>query len=74
MELVTPVPKKNKELEKLSDMQKIASTSDFSKVFEKFLKEWIIKDISDNLSPSQYGGKKGIGTEHVIVNFVDRVL
>ena len=31
-------------------------------------------NISDNLSPSQYGGKRGTGTEHVIVNFVDRIL
>ena len=33
-----------------------------------------MEDISRNLSPAQYGGKKGMGTEHVIVNFVDRIL
>ena len=55
-------------------MRKIASTSDFSKIFEKYLKGWIFEDISDNLSPSQYGVKKGTGAEHVIVNFVDRIL
>ena len=74
MEIVTPVPKKTTKLEKLTDVRKIASTSDFSKIFEKYLKEWILEDISDNLSASQYGGKKGTGTEHVIVNFVDRIL
>ena len=33
-----------------------------------------MEDISRNLSPAQYGGKKGMGTEHVILNFVDRIL
>ena len=73
MESVTPVPKKNK-LEKLSDVRKISSTSDFSKIFEKYLKQWIFEDISEKLSPSQYGGRQGTGTEHCIVNFVDRIL
>ena len=73
-ESVTPVPKKPATLKELTDVRKIASTSDFSKVFEKYLKEWIIEDISSKLSPSQYGGKRGMGTEHVVVNFVDRVL
>ena len=74
METVTPVPKKVTKLKLLKDIRKIACTSDFSKLFEKFLKDWIIEDISQNLSPTQYGGKRGMGTEHVIVNFVDRVL
>ena len=73
LENVTPVPKKTKP-EVLTDVRKIASTSDFSKIFEKYLKGWIMEDIYKNLSKSQYGGKKGIGTEHAIVNFVDRVL
>ena len=74
METVTPVPKKTTKLKLLTDIRKIACTSDFSKLFEKFLKDWIIEDISKNLSPAQYGGKRGMGTEHVIVNFVDRIL
>ena len=57
MESVTPVPKKTK-LEKLSDVRKISSTSDFSKIFEKYLKQWILEDIQDMLSPSQYGEGK----------------
>ena len=74
METVTPVPKKTTKLKLLTDIRKIACTSDYSKLFEKFLKDWILEDISKNLSPTQYGGQKGMGTEHVIVNFVDRVL
>ena len=75
MEIVTPVPKKTTKLEKLTDMRKMVSTSDFSKIFEKYFKEWIMEDIYNNLSSSQYGGKKGTaGTEHGTVNFVDRIL
>ena len=74
METVTPVPKKTTKLKLLTDIRKIACTSDYSKLFEKFLKDWILEDISGNLSPTQYGGQKGMGTEHVIVNLVDRVL
>ena len=73
-EIVTPVPKKPSKLKELTDIRKIASTSDFSKVFEKYLKEWIIEDISLKLSPCQYGGRPGVGTEHVVVKFVDRIL
>ena len=72
-EIVTPVPKITQPKNK-SDLRKIASTSDFSKVFESFLKDWILEDISKSLDPSQYGGLKGTGTDHMLVVLVDRVL
>ena len=72
-EWVSPVPKLPK-LTVLKDVRKIASTSDYSKIFEGFLKDWILEDIADNMNLSQYGGKKGVGTEHMIVNLVDRIL
>ena len=73
IETVTPVPKKTEPL-LLTDVRKIASTSDFSKIFEKYIKSWIMEDIAGNLSKCQYGGKTGLGTEHAVVNFVDRIL
>jgi hypothetical protein len=57
----------------LKDVRKIASTSDYSKIFEHFLLGFILKDISSKLSKKQYGGKKGIGTEHLIVTMIDRI-
>ena len=74
-EYVTPVPKTktNKILKTLKDVRKIASTSDYSKIFEHFLIQLINKDISDNLNKTQYGGKKGVGTEHLLVNMIDRI-
>ena len=60
-------PKKN------SDLRKLALSSDFSKLFEGFLKDWILYDISEKIDPSQYRARKGSGTEHLIVAFVDSV-
>ena len=73
LEYVTPVPKKAKALKNLNDVRKIASTSDYSKAFEHILLKWINEDISKNLSKRQYGGKKGVGTEHLIVTLIDKI-
>ena len=72
-EWCTPVPKKKTTLKELKDVRKIASTSDYSKIFEHFLLEFVHEDISKKLSKRQYGGKKGVGTEHLIVTLLDRV-
>ena len=74
-EYVTPVPKlkPNEPLKVLKDVRKIASTSDYSKIFEHFLLELILEDIKTNLNKTQYGGKKGVGTEHLIVKLIDRI-
>ena len=56
------------------DLRQISCTSDFSKLYEGFLKEWILKDIHPNLDPSQYGNEAGTGTDHLLLAFVDKVL
>ena len=38
-----------------------------------FLIKFINEDISDMLSKTQYGGKKGVGTEHLLINMIDRI-
>ena len=72
-EWVTPVPKVNHPKD-ISDLRKISCTSDFSKTFESFLKDWIIEYISSKLDMRQFGGQKGMGTEHMMVCFIDRIL
>ena len=72
-EWVVPAPKvKNPKL--LKDLRKISCTSDFSKLYEGFLKGWILEDIQHQLDPSQYGNEAGSGTDHLLVAFVDKVL
>ena len=33
-----------------------------------------MEDVSENIDSGQYGGQAGIGTEHMIVNYVGRIL
>ena len=75
-EWVTPVPKPKagEGLKTMNDVRKVASTSDYSKVFESFLRDWVTEDIGNKLDLNQFAGKKGTGTEHLIVALVDRVL
>ena len=72
-EWVTPVPKV-KDPDQIKDLRKISCTSDYSKLFERFLKKWITNDIEDKLDPGQYGNQKGTGTEHLLVSLLDRIL
>ena len=73
-EWCTPVPKKKSIPKGLKDVRKIACTSDYSKMFEHFLLKFVQQDISDKLSKRQYGGRKGVGTEHLIVSMLDRIM
>ena len=52
-EVITPAPKVTHP-KVLKDLRKISSTSDYSKVFEGFLKEWILEDISSDLDLGQF--------------------
>jgi hypothetical protein len=72
-EWVTPAPKVTNPKE-ISDLRKISGTSDYSKVYEGFLKDWIMEDVSKNIDIGQFGGQAGMGTEHMIVCYLDRIL
>ena len=72
-EWVTPAPKVTNPRD-ISDLRKISSISDYSKVYEGFIKDWIMEDVCKNIDIGQYGGQPGIGTEHMVVCFLDRIL
>ena len=72
-EWVTPAPKIINPKD-ISDLRKISCTSDYSKIFEGFIKEWILEDVIQNIDIGQYGGLAGTGTEHMMVCLIDRVL
>jgi hypothetical protein len=72
-EWVTPAPKISYP-KVIKDLRKISGTSDFSKVFEGFLKDWIMEDVAKNIDIGQFGGQPGIGTEHLVVCLMDRIL
>ena len=58
----------------IKDLRKISLTSEFSLVFEGFIKDWIMEDIAPKIDKSQYGNQKGTSTEHLIVKLMDRIL
>ena len=58
----------------VKDLRKISSTSDFSKLFERFLKKEILEGTSAKLDPAQYWNQKGTGTDHILCALVDRIL
>ena len=72
-EWISPVPK-IPEPQVLKDLRKVACTSDYNKVLESFTKDWILEDVGRKLDLSQFGGKKGLGPEHMVVARVDRIL
>ena len=61
-EWVTSAPKIQYPKE-ISDLRKSSSTSHYSKLYEGFLKDWIMEDICDKLDIGQFGGQPGTGTE-----------
>ena len=71
-EWVTPAPKISNP-QGITDLRKISCTSDYSKLFEKFIKKWVMEDIEANIDIGQFGGQKGIGTEHMLVCYIDRI-
>ena len=72
-EYITPVPKVTHP-KVIKELRKIPSTSDYSKVFESFIKDWLVEDITPNLDIGQFGGRQGMGTEHMLVCLVNRIL
>ena len=72
-EWVTPVPKVTNPLSP-EDLRKISGTSDYSKIFEGFVKGWIIADVYHYFDIGQFGGQTGTGVEHMLVCMLDRIL
>ena len=50
---------KTKNPKVIKDLRKISCTSDYSKLFERFLKTWILEDIQADLDLVQFGNQKG---------------
>ena len=71
-EWITPAPKITHP-QVIKDLRKISGTSDYSKLYEGYLKDWIMEDVSQNIDIGQYGGLPGIGTEHMIVCMLDKI-
>ena len=73
MEMVTPVPKvlppKNVE-----DLRNISGLLNLDKKAEKIIAKLMISDMKKKLDPSQFANQKGLGIQHYLVKFLDRIL
>ena len=70
IETVTPAPKVYPP-QSPNDLRKISGTLNFSKIYEKFLAEVMISDMTPSSDPSQYGNEKGIGTQHYLIKMIN---
>ena len=71
VEFVTVIPKKNNP-ESLSDLRNISCTLLARKIYESYVLDWI--KIEVGLRSNQYGGVKGLGTDHLLVNLWQQIL
>ena len=69
-EYVTAIPKKTLP-EDFSDLRNISCTNLFSKVFESFILQYALEEIS--LKKNQYGGIKGCSTSHLLVDLMQSI-
>ena len=70
-EYVTPIPK-TAHPETSNDLRNISCTKLFSKIYESFVLNWLTGQAT--LRSNQYGGVRGLGTEHFLLNLWQNVL
>ena len=71
--VVTPIPKVSNP-KGVSDLRPISLTPVVSKVFEHFLKKWLLEDFCDKIDPCQYGFIKESSTVHYLIKIVEEAL
>ena len=52
----------------------ISLTSFNSKIFERFVVNWLMEYISDKIDQKQFGGKSGCSTTHYLIEFISFIL
>ena len=69
-EYVTIIPKKNLPKD-FGDLRNISCTLYISKIFERYVQARINEEIE--LKPNQYGGVKGCGTTHMVIDILQEI-
>ena len=70
-EYVTIIPKKSNP-QSLADLRNISCTLLASKIYESYVLDWPKLEVS--LRSDQYGGIKGLSTDHLLVNLWQQIL
>ena len=56
------------------ELRIISLTAFYSKTFERFVMDWLLKYIGPMIDQSQYGGLKGSSVTHYLIDFINFVL
>ena len=56
-----------------SDLRPISKTSNFSKIFESFIYNFLFDDIQDKINPNQFGLRPNHSTTHCLCYILDTV-
>ena len=70
-EFVTVIPK-NKNPASINDLRNISCTMLASKMYESYVLDWLKEEVT--LRSNQYGGVRGVGTDHILVDLWQRIL
>ena len=73
IEAVTPVPKV-KNMASAKDLRKICGLPNLSKVMEKVIVKYIVKDMKNKLDVCQFANQPNMSINHYLIQMVDRVL
>ena len=65
---IIPIPKCQPP--KLDQLRPICLTSQFAKIAESFITQWLLDDISKYIDPHQYGNRPGLSTSHYLIKLL----
>ena len=71
VETVTVIPK-GKDAQSFDECRNLSCTPLFSKILEAYMMDYIVKETG--IDKLQYGGLKGTGTEHFLIDSWDKIL
>ena len=69
---VVPIPKCQPST--LQNLRPIALTCYFAKIAESFIAKWLVEDISAHIDANQYGNRKGLSTNHYLIELLHQIL
>ena len=73
IEAVTPVPKV-KNMKSAKDLRKICGLPNLSKIMEKIIVKYLVKDMKDRLDVCQFANQPNQSINHYLIQLIDRVL
>ncbi|CAH1248620.1 Hypp8312 [Branchiostoma lanceolatum] len=69
--LVVPIPKSHPPI--IDQLRPVSLTSLIAKVCEGFVASWVLQNIENSISPSQFGCRKGRSTTHCLVSLANQL-